>query len=77
MSRSKKRFPGSGNTTARSDKWSKVHSHRVMRMAERRARALEAETWPLPKEVSEPWDWPKDGKHVWPSGRFNRKYMAK
>lgn len=61
MSRSFKRSPFSGWTTATSDKWWKTRDHRILR---RRVKlALEqGEEKPLDSRALNPYDAPKDGK---------------
>lgn len=61
MSRSKRKTPKVGHTTAESEKAFKQFAHR----AERRATKISVancEEPPDPKAFGEPWDGPKDGK---------------
>ena len=61
MSRSRKREPVAG-IAADSDKPGKVHGHR--RLRKRNKQRLRAGMEPIDeREVSDPWNWPKDGKY--------------
>lgn len=61
MSRSYKKNPAGGITTARTDRPGKKATHAKYRTAVRCALASGAEP-PAEDAVSGPWDWPKDGK---------------
>ena len=66
MSRSRRHTAICGITTARSEKADKRQAHRRLR-ARTRAVAAHAHpntdtVWPVPREVSNPWDMAKDGK---------------
>lgn len=63
MSRSRRKTPIIGITTARSDKPFKVAEHRRERCAVRTALASHADV-DLNKAFGNPWNAPKDG-HVW------------
>jgi hypothetical protein len=81
MSRSRKKVPVCGLTTADSEKWYKRWWHRRYRRKERRAIQRDDELMPHFREVSNPWLAPKDGKfwHVddgddfWDIARILRK----
>ncbi|MGU3286423.1 hypothetical protein [Methylobacterium mesophilicum] len=62
MGKSRRKTPITGNTTAASDKPSKVRGHRQARAAVRVAIAAEADI-PHPKAFGDPWNGEKDGKH--------------
>lgn len=62
MSRSRRRTPIAGHTTARSDKWFKSSEHRRERAAVRSALSDDADVLPHPNEFGSPWASPKDGK---------------
>ncbi len=61
MSRSYRKTPVRGVTTAPSDKEDKQRAHRALRRAERRAIARD-DPGPRLKDVSDPWSFAKDGK---------------
>lgn len=62
MSRSRRRTPIRGITSAESEKSDKQTSHRKLRRAVRQ-RALEIDTLlPLERELTDPWSMAKDGK---------------
>lgn len=64
MSRSRKKTPAGGVTSASSDKWFKVAAHR----SERRAAKVcmgEGRQPEHPKAFGNPWGGPKDGKTYW------------
>jgi len=73
MSRSRKKHPAGGITTAASDKIGKRLSARAWR---RRVRVSLAQGQELPheKEVRQLWDWPKDG-HTWHGMDFPEKIL--
>jgi len=60
MSRSRRKTPVSGITTAESDKAFKVAEHRRARRATRAA--LPVSEGPIPKQFGNPWASAKDGK---------------
>ncbi len=63
MSRSLRRSPICGVTTAASEKQDKRLAHRRLRSATRVAMAADhVGVLPVPREVSDPWDMAKDGK---------------
>lgn len=66
MTRSRKKVPITGATTAQSDKPFKKREHRRERAAVRDALATGAEP-PHPKSFGDPWDGEKDGKRYWSS----------
>lgn len=65
MSRSKRKTPISGITTAASDKPFKVREHKRERAAVRDSLAVGSDL-PHPKEFGNPWDSEKDGKQYSP-----------
>ncbi len=81
MARSYRHNPFMGNCS-HSDKPGKVIAHRRLRARCRQAlsacRDFDTLVMPLPREVSDVWDFPKDGKHRLDvtSPRF-RKWMRK
>jgi hypothetical protein len=64
MSRSRKKNPAGGITTARSDKVAKQRANRVARHAARIAIAADPECEAMPdrRAVTNPYKFPKDGK---------------
>ncbi len=65
MSRSKRTKPIFGNTTSHSEKEDKKIWHRKLRhISKQKLKDLEP-SFPDRKEVSDPWDMAKDGKHYW------------
>jgi len=70
MSRSRRKTPIAGTTTADSEKWWKGWWHRRFRRAERRAIQRGDEVMPHVRELSNPWLAPKDGKHHYPDDGF-------
>jgi len=62
MSRSRRKTPVCGITTAESEKLDKVASHRKIRHAVRIAIKQDAPVLPLEKELTNPWSMAKDGK---------------
>lgn len=67
MSRSRKKTPVTGTTTARTEKWYKRMWHRRWRQAVKRAVQRGDELMPHRYQFSDPWDGPKDGKTWWGS----------
>lgn len=65
MSRSRKKNPITGITTAETEKKFKQQEHSRERAAVRDALRTEKEVLPHPKEFGDPWDGPKDGKVIW------------
>lgn len=65
MTRSRKKTPLQGNTTATTEKEDKKINHRRIRRAVTQAIGIapEAELLPHEKELSNPWLMDKDGKH--------------
>lgn len=63
MSRSRRKTPIGGNTTARSDRSGKRQAHRSVR-AHVRHWLMRGDDVPDDREVkaNNPWGWPKDGK---------------
>ncbi len=74
MSRSKKKTPVSGITTAKSEKRDKQASHRKIR---RRVRQLPVESGdvvlPLERQLSNPWTMSKDGKACFDPAKYPEK----
>ena len=64
MSRSRRHTPITGATTASSDRVSKRNAHKALRQAERRAITCEL-PGPRMVDVSDDWDFAKDGKVSW------------
>ena len=65
MSRSRRKTPIFGNTTAHSEKEFKVHTHKKMRRIWKR-KLYHGDEEPLDVRVVENiWNGPKDGKHRW------------
>lgn len=62
MSRSNRRAPVRGITSAESEKSEKAASHRKVRRAVRVAIAREAPVLPQERELTNPWSMAKDGK---------------
>lgn len=65
MSRSRKKHPITGFTTADSDKSFKQQEHSRERAAIRDALRTDKEVLPHPKGFGDPWDSEKDGKLYW------------
>jgi len=68
MSRSRRKNPAGGATYAHTEKYSKRHANRALRVAARLAILADREP-PLMREISDVWAWPKDGKVWWGSRR--------
>ena len=67
MSRSRKKHPITGMTTAETEKEFKQQEHQRERANIRTALAnfdADAEPLPHPKEFGDPWNGPKDGKRI-------------
>ena len=64
MSHSRRRTPITGATWASNDRVGKRNAHKALRQAERRAIVRDL---PGPRmiDVSDDWDFPKDGKVAW------------
>ncbi len=74
MSRSKKKTPVTGMTTARSEKEDKRHANRILR----RVSKPDPENAPALREVSDVWGMAKDGKVRFdPTDKAGRKLMRK
>ena len=65
MSRSRRRTPIVGITTADSEKDDKRQANQNLRHAVRRALRTGAEVIPTLRDVSDVWTFAKDGKHWW------------
>ena len=77
MSRSYKKHPGGGITTAKSDKPGRKSDHRRYRhYANQKVRQGEEEIEP-PNFKENVWNWPKDGKQYWPEGEKDFRWMGK
>lgn len=76
MSRSRRHTPICGMTTARSEKGDKRQAHRRLRARTRTVAARDHpgtdSVWPIPREVSDPWDMAKDGKLAFDPRRHHR-----
>ena len=76
MTRSKRKTPKCGVTTAESEKWNKQASHRKTRRHTRQCIAVDPEVENLPqhdRDLTNPWSMDKDGKQrfdpeKWPEG---------
>lgn len=77
MSRSRKKKPITGITTAETEKKFKQQEHQRERSAVRDALNSGKEILPHPKEYGDPWDGPKDGKRDWESTWFEEKARRK
>jgi hypothetical protein len=64
MSRSRRKTPVFGNTTAESDKWFKTHENRRQRRTVRELLPV-TDDLPDPKKFGNPWASQKDGKGWW------------
>lgn len=76
MSRSRRKTPIFGMTTARSEERDKVQAHRDERRAVRAAIAEDADLMPHTREVSDVWGFAKDGKRYrggWKRSKWMRK----
>ena len=62
MSNSRRQSPVSGVTTATSEKADKRRAHQRLRARTRVALIQDSDVLPALREVSDPWDMPKDGK---------------
>lgn len=73
MSRSRKKTPISGITTADSEKYDKRLAHRRLRRRVKQTLAVqpEADVLPALREVSDPWTMPKDGRYWYDPNRFS------
>lgn len=78
MSRSHKKTPIHGITTCKSDKPWKTQAHRRLRRQVKAALANgETELFPTLREVSNVWEFGKDGKMMWTPERFGDEMYAK
>jgi hypothetical protein len=73
MSRSRKKTPIGGITTAVSEKKDKQLWHRKMRRAQR----MNPEADLQEHEFSNPWQMDKDGKQYYPAGKSDYRWMGK
>ena len=62
MSRSRRKNPIRGNTTAESEKHSKLKANRKLRRLTKETLKNRKEVLPLLREVSDKWNFEKDGK---------------
>lgn len=76
MSRSRRKTPIRGITSADSEKSDKAASHRKVRRAVRIAVKQNASVLPQEKELTNPWSMAKDGK-AWFEPAANPKLMRK
>lgn len=76
MSRSRKKHPITGTTTAETEKEFKQQEHQRERAGVRTALAnfdVDGEVLPDPKEFGDPWNAPKDGKRMQKNDRKARQ----
>jgi hypothetical protein len=73
MSRSRKKHPITGMTTAETEKEFKQQEHQRERSRVRDALKTEKEVIPHPKEFGNPWAGPKDGKTIWSENQEKAK----
>lgn len=73
MSRSRKKHPITGITTAETEKEFKRQEHQRERSRVRDALKTEKEILPDPKQFGDPWDGPKDGKRIWKKNQEKAK----
>ena len=69
MTRSRKKNPAGGVTTAESDKVDKAAAHRRTRHAADHALRAGAEDAPDRKQTENPWSYAKDGKRWYGEGK--------
>lgn len=75
MSRSRRKTPITGITTARSEAWDKALWHRTLRHAEKQRLLVAPESMPIDeRHYGDPWDMSKDGKRYW---GFNHPFSAR
>ena len=72
MTRSRKRTPIAGITTAETEKDDKRRANRTLRAAVRGAIAAGAEVMPELREVSNEWSFAKDGKRYRPGADMRK-----
>ena len=78
MSRSRRKSPKRGITTARSERCDKQTWHRAFRKAERQRLASRPLSEPHHfRSFSNPWLMDKDGKHYWGIEHRNAKWLRK
>jgi hypothetical protein len=80
MSRSRKKNPITGTTTAETEKKYKTQEHQRERANVRTALANfdeEADVLPDPDEFGNPWKGPKDGKVDWSGRDYEKKAKRK
>ena len=77
MSRSKRKTPIMGFTTAKSEKKDKRINNRKLRRKTKVAMLSEKEILPIMKEVSDPWMMQKDGKQKFDPNLHGGKWMRK
>lgn len=80
MSRSYKKHPGGGITTAMSDKPGRKTDHRRYRHYYKdRIRHEDYDNIEPPNVKENPWNWPKDGHQYWSEGKTwnNGEFMRK
>ena len=72
MSRSRKRTPISGITSAKSEKWDKRACNKVIRLRAKKLLRRDNDEYldPLPNECRNAWSMAKDGKHYWNPKKF-------
>lgn len=78
MSRSRRKTPIHGMTTATSEAYDKARWHRAFRRAENQRLTTQPETEPHHfREFYNPWTMQKDGKHWWGKGGRGGDWMRK
>lgn len=78
MSRSRRKTPIFGITTAKSEAFDKANWHRAFRRSENQR--LQAAPDRAPRDIREfynPWSMHKDGKRWWPDAELNDRVMRK
>ncbi len=77
MSRSYRKTPIFGNSTSKSDKpGKKTDNRRYRHYMNQKLRQGEEEIEHLFLKTN-PWSWPKDGKHYWAKALTDKKWMRK
>jgi hypothetical protein len=77
MSRSYKKHPITGMTTAESEKYDKQLANRKLRRKQKNAIRTKKEVLPQLKEVSNNYTFNKDGKHNWKGTDYETKAKRK
>lgn len=74
MSRSRRKTPILGHTTAKSEKWFKKAEHKRERRIVRMKLLAGAEIMPHRHQFANPWMAPKDGKSWWSPEQFRKEW---